>query len=238
MSFWACAQLQPNRTALALGCLALAGYATYLPKIIERRRNHGKRVERTAPLFPGYAFVLIELQWHAANVAPGVHHIVRTGLSPTRVPDEVIADIRKRERHGLVQLPKRSLKPGAPVRILTGPFRDHPAILRRYVRPRAGRRAAPCARRPSARHTAGGRRRAGRLNRASQFEIRIQIRTNGVRVENGVFVCLSKSLEKFRLLMCKRKGAYPPAQRECARASDLWGTAMLQRPVSRREALR
>ena len=129
MSYWCVAQLQPNRTALALGCLALAGYATYLPKIIERRRNHGKRVERTAPLFPGYAFVLIELQWHAANVAPGVHHILRTGLSPTRVPDEVIADIRKRQRNGLVQLPKRSLKPGAPVRILAGPFRDHPAIF-------------------------------------------------------------------------------------------------------------
>jgi hypothetical protein len=31
MSFWACAQLEPQRTALALHCLALNGFETYCP---------------------------------------------------------------------------------------------------------------------------------------------------------------------------------------------------------------
>jgi hypothetical protein len=31
MSFWACAQLEPQRTALALHCLALNGFEVYCP---------------------------------------------------------------------------------------------------------------------------------------------------------------------------------------------------------------
>jgi len=67
MSFWACAQLQPQRERLALHCLALAGYVTYLPRLRQHRVSRGRRLETTPALFPGYAFVLIELQWHAAR---------------------------------------------------------------------------------------------------------------------------------------------------------------------------
>ena len=31
--FWACAQLEGNRERLALHCLALSGYAVYLPRL-------------------------------------------------------------------------------------------------------------------------------------------------------------------------------------------------------------
>ena len=49
-------------------------------------------VAQAAPLFPGYAFVLIELQWHAARWSPGVHRLVLDGLQPA-VPDKVIAEL-------------------------------------------------------------------------------------------------------------------------------------------------
>jgi transcription antitermination factor NusG len=121
MPFWACAQLQPARERLALHCLALAGYVTYLPRLRQHRVSRGRRIETTPALFPGYAFVLIELQWHQARWAPGVTRIVLDGAVPARVPDEVIAEIRSRERGGLVELPPR-LKRGDPVRILRGPL--------------------------------------------------------------------------------------------------------------------
>jgi transcription antitermination factor NusG len=126
MSYWACAQLQPARERLALHCLGVAGYTTYLPRLRQRRVSRGRRIEATPALFPGYAFVLIELQWHTARWAPGVTRIVLDGAAPARVPDVVIAEIRSRERGGLVELPRREwARVGDPVRVLRGPFAGH-----------------------------------------------------------------------------------------------------------------
>jgi transcriptional antiterminator RfaH len=69
-------------------------------------------------LFPGYAFVLIVLQWHAASRTPGVIRLVLDGGVPARVPDGIIAELRGRERNGPVRLPKpHPFRPGDRVRI-------------------------------------------------------------------------------------------------------------------------
>ena len=65
MAFWAAARFQPKHERLALHFLKLYGFETYLPRLREQRIRQGRRVEVTPPLFPGYAFVVIELQWHA-----------------------------------------------------------------------------------------------------------------------------------------------------------------------------
>ena len=123
MSYWACAQLESNRERLALHCLELGGYSAYLPRIRERRRVNGRQVTVTPPLFPGYAFVLIELQWHAARWSPGVLKLVMGGDAPAKVPDAVIAKLRGRERGGFVQLPAApQFHHGDRVRITRGPF--------------------------------------------------------------------------------------------------------------------
>ena len=72
MSYWTCAQLEPNRARLAVHLLMQEHFTVYAPKLRERRVVRGRREEREAPLFPGYAFVLIQLQWHAARWCPGV----------------------------------------------------------------------------------------------------------------------------------------------------------------------
>src|SRR5262249_39077198 len=72
-------------------------------------------------------FVLIQLQWHAAMWAPGTLGLITNGGGPARVPDRVIAEIRKREVGGLIEL--RPLRRGARVRILAGPFTGHLAIF-------------------------------------------------------------------------------------------------------------
>jgi transcription antitermination factor NusG len=85
-------------------------------------------------LFPCYVFVLIELQWHTARWAPGVVALVTSAGLPVRVPDAVIAEIRSRERRGLVELPKPSLRRGDRVRVVRG-------VLERQLGLVAGMRA-------------------------------------------------------------------------------------------------
>jgi transcriptional antiterminator RfaH len=128
VAYWAVAQLQPNRTALALQMLAQEGFTVYAPKLRERRTIRGRREDSEVALFSGYAFVTIELQWHAARWCPGVIRLVMDGLQPAKVPDAVIEEIRARERNGVVELPQRARRHDDRVKILAGPFRGHLAI--------------------------------------------------------------------------------------------------------------
>jgi transcriptional antiterminator RfaH len=72
--------------------------------------------------FPDTFSFWIELQWRAAHWGPGLVGLIMNGGQPARVPDAVITGIRARERGGLVELPRRSLKPGDRVQILQGPL--------------------------------------------------------------------------------------------------------------------
>jgi transcriptional antiterminator RfaH len=121
MSYWACAQLVPNHERLALHCLErVAGFEIYMPRIQAPRTS---RRQEPRPLFPGYAFVLIVLQWHTIKRTPGVVRLVTDGGTPAKVPDAVIEDLRRRERNGLVQLPElHRFRAGDRVRIAHGPL--------------------------------------------------------------------------------------------------------------------
>jgi transcriptional antiterminator RfaH len=97
-----------------------AGFEIYAPRI---RAPRTARCQDPRPLFPGYAFVLIVLQWHAVKRTPGVVRLVTNGGTPAKVPDAVIEDLRRRERNGLVQLPEpRRFRAGDRVRVTHGPL--------------------------------------------------------------------------------------------------------------------
>jgi transcription antitermination factor NusG len=135
--YWAAAQLQPQRDTLALHFLRQAGFETYAPRLRERRTVQGRKVARTPLLFPAYAFVLIQMQWHAARWAPGVVRLIMDGLAPAVAPRAVIAEIRAREVSGLIELPKPPpARLGDAVRILRGPFEGRLAIYA-GMKPRA-----------------------------------------------------------------------------------------------------
>jgi transcriptional antiterminator RfaH len=126
MSFWAAAQLQPQRDALATHCLHQAGFETYAPRLRKPCTVAGRKVVKTPLLFPGYLFVLIRLQWHTARWAPGVVRLVLNGGTPAVVPDDVITAIRRREVGGLIELPKPPrFRTGDRVRVLAGPLTGH-----------------------------------------------------------------------------------------------------------------
>jgi transcriptional antiterminator RfaH len=128
MPYWTAAQLQPGRQALALHMLAQENFTVYALKLRVRRTIHGRREDSESLLFPGYAFVLVRLQWHRARWCPGVVRLIMDGIQPAKVPDAVIDEIRGRERKGAIELPRRLLKPGDRVRLLAGPFQGHLAI--------------------------------------------------------------------------------------------------------------
>jgi transcriptional antiterminator RfaH len=78
---------------------------------------------RAEPLFRGYTFVLIEMQWHAIQWQPGVLGLILDGDRPAKVPDKVIAELHARERNGLVELPSPSgFRRGDRVKIIRGPL--------------------------------------------------------------------------------------------------------------------
>src|SRR5215510_3510879 len=116
MTYWAAARLEPRREQLALHCLALNGYTTYFPRIREGRVVGGRKIDVRSPLFPGYCFVSIELQWHAARWCPGIVGLCMDGGRPAHVHDAIIAEIRGRERGGYVVLPRPS-KPRPPFQV-------------------------------------------------------------------------------------------------------------------------
>jgi transcriptional antiterminator RfaH len=132
MSYWACAQLLANQERLALHLLGLAGFTVYFPRIkVQRQLPNRKRLELTPGLFPGYAFVAIELQWWKAQRTPGVLRLVLDGEHPAHVPDNVIEAIRKCEVNGFVQLPKPrgEFERGDKVRVIHGALSGHLAVF-------------------------------------------------------------------------------------------------------------
>jgi transcription antitermination factor NusG len=64
--------LQPRRERVAQYFLEQFGFKVYLPQIRQHRVRYGRGVKHLAPLFPGYCFTRIELQWHNVRECPGV----------------------------------------------------------------------------------------------------------------------------------------------------------------------
>ena len=131
MSYWAAAQLQPQRDQLALHCLKLFGFETYAPRLRDRRTIRGRKVIKTPLLFPGYIFVLIELQWSQAQYSPGVVRLVMDGATPARVPDAMVVSLKAREVSGLIELPPPPprFRRGDHVQIRRGPFADRVGLF-------------------------------------------------------------------------------------------------------------
>jgi transcription antitermination factor NusG len=97
--------------------LMRARYATYLPRI----RHRG----RIAPLFPTYLFVRLVAgdRWYPIAWTPHVTRLLMAGDRPAQLAEDVVNDLRKRERDGLVRLPRQfRLRKGQQVRIIGGSF--------------------------------------------------------------------------------------------------------------------
>jgi transcriptional antiterminator RfaH len=111
-----------------------SGLPVFLPRIQGVRRRRTRRVTVVEPLFPSYLFVEMRLDpdpWYAVKWTPGVRRIVATGDVPTPVPVEVIRLLQARCEGDEVIPWRPSLRAGAAVQVVHGPFAGLQGILDR-----------------------------------------------------------------------------------------------------------
>jgi transcriptional antiterminator RfaH len=109
------------------------GYRVFLPMIRQMRRRKGKRQQILEPMFPRYLFIHLDRindNWGPIRSTFGVSGIVRFGLEPGKVPDEVIDNlIRRGNDEGIIDLDAPAFQPGDRVQILEGPMQGYAAIF-------------------------------------------------------------------------------------------------------------
>jgi transcriptional antiterminator RfaH len=128
-SGWYVVQAQPNAESKAVVHLERQGFATYLPRYLKRRR-HARRVDIvSAPLFPRYLFVEIDMatqRWRSIYSTFGVSQLVCAGGMPVPVPEYVVASLKERESaDGFIKLAEQpSFRRGDKIRVRDGIFSD------------------------------------------------------------------------------------------------------------------
>jgi len=124
---WFVAHTHPHAEGKASAHLNRQGFEIYFPRYLKRRR-HARRIETvTAPLFPRYLFVAIDLnvqRWRSIYSTVGVSRLVCNGDDPTPVPCGVVEELRNREdANGFIKLERRALfRAGDKIRVLDGAF--------------------------------------------------------------------------------------------------------------------
>jgi transcriptional antiterminator RfaH len=125
--FWAVARTAAQREKFAAERISEIGFEVFAPRIRERV---GLRW-RVAPFFRGYIFVrVIDGRWHPIARALGVLKLVKFGDAPAHCPDAEIEALMDRvDPDGIIKLPagpppspRRIIRPGAKVKITSGPF--------------------------------------------------------------------------------------------------------------------
>ncbi len=134
---WYVVHTKARQEVLAAGLLEQRLAAVVLlPQV--RQRTRGQM--RTAPLFPGYLFVQLDLEQteaSAVNNTPGVIRLVAFGGVPKPVPARVIAALQARlaEIDSQGGLPQHPFREGDRVRLTGGPLAGLEAVFVGPMRP-------------------------------------------------------------------------------------------------------
>ena len=126
---WYLVHTERNKEIHAFNAISAIELDCYCPKETHFAR-HGRRLERvTLPLFRGYLFARFDVDrdpWPDINRSPAVKEIVSANEIPLRVPDRQVELISEAEQAGLYDATNKDeaepFPPGAPVRIVDGPF--------------------------------------------------------------------------------------------------------------------
>ena len=129
---WYLVHAKPRQEDLAKANLERQGYQAYLPKLRIPRHRMGRRVIRIEPMFPRYLFIRLDTatdNWAPIRSTVGVSTLVRFGMYPSAVPDDLIEYLRSRDNaEGVQDLPLHTFQPGEKVVIEEGPFRGYEGI--------------------------------------------------------------------------------------------------------------
>ena len=134
MKQWFVVHTQPSKEIVACQHLVEQGFDAYLPKFKKTRRHARKVEEISAPLFPRYLFIGIDLekdQWRSVNGTRGVSYLLMADNRPATIPLEIVEGLKDQETaEGLVLLNSMTLfTRGEKVRILEGAFKEYGAVF-------------------------------------------------------------------------------------------------------------
>lgn len=127
---WYVAKTKPRVERQVASILESRGIRAYLPLL--------KRRQRFEALFPGYLFLNMDLrtdEYLRSRAAPGISYFLCAEREPVSVPDDLVDTIRQWVEHENAMKPAERFKPGDPVLIAAGPFRDVEAIFDRSLTP-------------------------------------------------------------------------------------------------------
>ena len=124
---WFVAQTLSNRENIATSNLERLGFRTFAPRFWRTVRHARKSRNVLAPIFPSYAFVILNLdrdRWRSINGTVGVASLLMAAELPMAVPRGVVeALISRRGSVGPIGF-HQDLKIGQTCRILSGPFAE------------------------------------------------------------------------------------------------------------------
>lgn len=131
---WYVAHTQPHREARAAAHLERQGFRAFLP-VRDRTVRHARQLRTlSAPIFPRYLFVILDLdrdRWRSVNGTSGVASLVMGRARPLAVPDGVVETlIDSTDAAGVVRF-EHDLRPGQKVRLVAGPFAEALGVLSR-----------------------------------------------------------------------------------------------------------
>ncbi len=124
---WYVVCCKPRQESIAKEHLQRQGFEVYLPRISARQRKRDRWVDSIQVLFPRYLFIRADRRWQStASVRStrGAVGLVRFGVEPAVVPDQVIEAILAREdaATGLHVKVCPEFRVGEKVTMLEGPF--------------------------------------------------------------------------------------------------------------------
>jgi transcriptional antiterminator RfaH len=122
---WFVVRTQPRRESQAERQLANQHFRTFLPRFRKSRRHARKFEIVSAPLFPGYLFVILDLdrdRWRSVNGTYGVDRLLTHAGAPEPVPHGLVEQLlAATDAAGIVRL-HPNLQNGQMVRVSAGPF--------------------------------------------------------------------------------------------------------------------
>jgi transcription elongation factor/antiterminator RfaH len=114
--------------------LGAQGFRTYLPQIKKTIRHARKLRTIRAPVFPGYLFIVLDLErdrWLSVRSTVGVARLfTQQDGRPVPVPVGIVESLIEQSDGNVARL-DASLVKGQQVRILSGPFADFVGTLER-----------------------------------------------------------------------------------------------------------
>jgi transcription elongation factor/antiterminator RfaH len=124
---WYVVYTQPHRELRAQTQLAAQGFLTFLPRYVKAVRHARKLSTVSAPFFPRYLFVALDLardRWRSVNGSFGVASLVMADEFPVAIPSGIVESLGAAcTADGHLCLGE-TLRPGDCARLLSGPFAD------------------------------------------------------------------------------------------------------------------